>query len=97
MTDRMRLLFGACLTALLATELVRRPVVHFDETTNNRVHHVEHIDPFRYGGPKAPDALIERAGDVDNQEIDDTGDYRSSKSSARSKRPRNSSGESNYP
>ena len=28
MTDRMRLLFGACLTALLATELVRGPVVH---------------------------------------------------------------------
>jgi hypothetical protein len=95
MTDRMRLLFGACLTALLATELVGGPVVHFDETTNNRVHRVEHVDPFRPGGPTARDALIERAGDVDNEEIDDTGCY--AKSSARSKRPRNSSGEPNYP
>ena len=54
MTDRMRLLFGACLTALLATALVGGPVVHFDETTNNRVRRVEHIDPFRHGGPKLP-------------------------------------------
>ncbi len=96
MTEAMRLLFGACLTALLATELVRGPVVHFDETTNNRVHRVEHTDAFRHGGPKAPDALIEPAGDVDNEEIDDTGCYRTSQSSARSKRPRNSSGEPNY-
>jgi len=55
MTDRMRLLFGAGLTAL-----VRGPVVHFDETTNHRVPPVEHMDPFRRGGLKAPDALIER-------------------------------------
>jgi hypothetical protein len=97
MAEAMRLLFGACLTALLATELVGGPVVHFDETTNHRVPRAVHIDPFRQGGPKAPDALIERAGGVDNGGIDDTGCYRSSKSSARSKRPRNSSGDANYP
>jgi len=67
----------------LATELVGGPVVHFDETTNHRVHRVEHLDLFRHGGPKAPDAPIERAGDVDNEEIDDTACY--AKSSARSK------------
>ena len=67
----------------MATELVGGPVVHFDETTNHRVHRVEHLDLFRHGRPKALDALIERAGDVDNEEIDDTGCY--AKSSARSK------------
>ncbi len=94
MAEAMRLLFGACSTALLATELARGPVVHFDETTNNRVHRVEHIDAFRHGGPKAPETLIEPAGDVHNEEIDDTGCY--AKSSARAKRLRNSSGEPNY-
>jgi hypothetical protein len=54
MTDRMRLHFGACLTALLATELVGVAVVRFDETTNNRVHRVEQIDSFRHGGPRLP-------------------------------------------
>ena len=56
---------------------------------------VEHLDPFRHGGPQAPEALIERTSDVDNEEIGETGCY--AKSSARSKRPRNSLGESNYP
>jgi len=48
MTDRMR----RVLTALLATELVGGPVVHFDETTNHRLHRVEHLDLFRHGGPE---------------------------------------------
>jgi len=50
MTDRMR----RVLTALLATELVGGPVVHFDETTNHRLHRVEHLDPFRHGDPRLP-------------------------------------------
>jgi len=54
MTDRMRLLFGACLTALLATELVGGPVVHFDETTNNRVHRVNTLTRFAMAGPRLP-------------------------------------------
>jgi len=81
MTDRMR----RVLTALLATELVGGPVVHFDETTNHRhrLHRVEHLDLFRpMADRKAPDALIERAGEETTLD---------------QKRPRTSSGEPNYP